>query len=240
VARKCPAADWVTVSNNPNEPMADVRDMYMAHTMFRREFGLLPQLIRDVREGDVTRAGIVGAHAELLSLILHLHHEGEDMFLWPRLEARGGAEAEAIVPTMEAQHHTIEETITRIGKLLPPWAATARDGDELAAAFEALRDALLEHMALEEREILPLAERFVTAKEWHQLGEHGMKDAPKSALPLGFGMVMYEGDPDTIKSVLATAPLPVRLLMPVIGPRVYAKHARKVYGTATPPRIGRG
>ncbi|WP_127502948.1 hemerythrin domain-containing protein [Actinoplanes solisilvae] len=227
------------MSQNLNEPMADVRDMYMAHTMFRREFGLLPQLIRDVREGDVARAKIVGAHAELLCLILHLHHEGEDMYVWPKLHARAGAEAEAIVPTMEAQHHTIEESVALINKLLPPWVATARDGAELADAFDALRAALLEHMALEEREILPLAERFMTAKEWHQLGEHGMKDAPKSALPLGFGMVMYEGDPDTIKSVLANAPLPARLLMPLIGPRIYAKHARKVHGTPTPPRIGR-
>jgi hypothetical protein len=89
-------------------------------------------------------------------------------------------------------------------------------------------------------EILPLAERFVTAAEWHGLGEHGLKGAPKSALPLVFGMAMYEGDPATVKSVLAGAPLAGRLLMPVIGPRVYAKHAKRVHGTPTPPRIGTG
>jgi hypothetical protein len=141
---------------------------------------------------------------------------------------------------MEDQHHTIEEAVTLIDKLLPPWIRSARGGAELADVFERLRVALLEHMAMEEREILPLAERLVTAREWHMLGEHGMRDAPKRALPLAFGMVMYEGDPATVKAVLATAPPPVRLLIPLIAPRVYARHARRVYGTPTPPRIGRG
>jgi hypothetical protein len=41
----------------------------MAHVMMRREFRLLPQLVRDVPLGDVKRAEIVGAHAELLCLV---------------------------------------------------------------------------------------------------------------------------------------------------------------------------
>ncbi|MEU8301185.1 hypothetical protein AB0C04_28350 [Micromonospora sp. NPDC048909] len=49
-------------------------------------------------------------------------------------------------------------------------------------------------------------------------------------------MAMYEGDPEVIKHVLAEAPLPARLLMPIIGPRLYAAHAKRVHGTATPPR----
>ncbi|GAB3958514.1 hypothetical protein GCM10027614_76180 [Micromonospora vulcania] len=73
-----------------NEPMADVRDMYMAHTMFRREFRLLPQLVRDVVPGDTQRAEVVANHADTVCHILHVHHEGEDMALWPRLVERGG------------------------------------------------------------------------------------------------------------------------------------------------------
>ncbi|MEV4757835.1 hemerythrin domain-containing protein [Micromonospora sp. NPDC049559] len=220
--------------------MADVRDMYMAHAMFRREFSLLPELILDVPEGDGARAEVVGAHAELLCSILHLHHEGEDVYAWPKLLERGGAAAEAIVPTMEAQHHAIDECVTMIRKILPAWRSTGRRGAELAEVCDRLRVVLIEHMALEEREILPLAEKLMTAAEWSQLGEHGMKDMPKSKLPLGFGMVMYEGDPEVLKAVLADAPLVARLTMPIVAPRLYAKHAKRVYGTPTPPRIGRG
>ncbi|MFI7608081.1 hemerythrin domain-containing protein [Micromonospora sp. NPDC049366] len=216
--------------------MADVRDMYMAHAAMRREFGLLPQLVRDVAPGDTRRAEVVGAHADLMCLILHTHHEGEDLLLWPRLRERGGAEAEAIVPTMEAQHHAIEAAHAQVVALLPAFRATARGGEALAEALDALRAALIEHMDLEEREILPLAEKHVTAAEWKGLGEHGMRHAPKKILPLVFGIAMYEGDPEVVKAVLAEAPGPARLIMPILAPRLYASHARRVHGTATPPR----
>ncbi|MET8635559.1 hemerythrin domain-containing protein [Streptomyces sp. NPDC004074] len=221
-----------------NEPMADTRDMYMAHAALRREFRLLPGLIRSVQPGDTRRAEVVGAHAALMCAVLHGHHEGEDLLLWPRLVERGGAEAAAVVPTMEEQHHTIENHYAQATRLLGGWRSTGRGGEALADAFDELTTALEEHMALEEKVILPLAEKHLTAKEWHQLGEHGMEAVPKNVLPLVFGMAMYEGDPEVIKAVLATAPLPVRLLVPVIGRRTYAAHAKRVHGTSTPPRLG--
>ncbi|MFF3563610.1 hemerythrin domain-containing protein [Streptomyces sp. NPDC002574] len=221
-----------------DEPMADTRDMYMAHRALRREFRLLPDLIWSVAPGDIGRAEVVGAHAVLLCRILHTHHEGEDLLLWPKLVERGGAEAAAIVPTMEAQHHAIDTVHTEVTGLLERWRSTALGGEELAGAFERLATVLVEHMALEEKEILPLTERHLTAVEWHELGEHGMATVPKKDLPLVFGMAMYEGDPEVIKAVLATAPLPVRLLVPVLGRRRYAAHAKNVHGTATPPRVG--
>lgn len=221
-----------------NEPMADTRDMYMAHALLRREFRLLPNLIRSVTPGDTRRAEVVGAHAALVCAILHGHHEGEDLLLWPKLVERGGAEAAAIVPTMEQQHHAIEGAYTEVTGLLDGWRSTGQGGEALADVFERLTTALVEHMALEEKEILPLTEKHLTAKEWHQLGEHGRAAAPKKVVPLIFGMTMYEGDPEVIKALLATAPLPVRLLAPAIGRRKYAAHAKRIHGTATPPRLG--
>lgn len=222
-----------------DEPMADTRDMFLAHTALRREFRLLPDLIRSVAPGDIRRAEVVGGHAALLCRILHNHHEGEDLLLWPKLVERAGAEAAAVVPRMEQHHHAIDEAHTEATGLLGAWRSTGQGGEELAEAFERLLTVLLEHMAAEEREILPLAEAHVTAAEWHRLGEHGMAATPKQDLPLVFGMAMYEGDPEVVKAVLASAPLPVRLIVPVLGRRRYASHARQVHGTTTPARVGR-
>lgn len=221
-----------------NEPMADTRDMYMAHTALRREFRLLPDLIRSVPPGDARRAEVVSAHAALVCRILHTHHEGEDKLLWPKLVERAGVDAEVIVPMMEQQHHAIEELHAEVTGLLGSWRATAEGGEKLAEACERLLTVLIQHMALEEKQILPLAARYVTATEWHELGEHGMASTPKKDLPLVFGMAMYEGDPEVIKAVLATAPLPVRLIVPVLGRRRYAAHARQVHGTVRPARVG--
>jgi hypothetical protein len=158
--------------------------------------------------------------------------------LWPLLRERGSEEAATIVPAMEKQHHAIEQAHATVIALLPRWRAMATGGEELATALEQLLTVLLEHMALEEKEVLPLAAKYVTAAEWDQMGQHGMAKSPRKTLPLIFGMVMYEGDPEVVKAVLSHAPLPARLLMPRIAPRLYASCAKRVHGTATPPRIG--
>ncbi|MEU9380545.1 hemerythrin domain-containing protein [Streptomyces sp. NPDC048279] len=219
-------------------PMADVRDMYMVHAMLRREFRLLPQLVRDVAPGIVKRAEVVATHAEFVCRLLHLHHEGEDLLLWPLLLTRGGEKAASIVPAMEEQHKAIHEAYGEVTALLPAWRSTARGAEALAGALERLLTTLEEHLETEEEEILPLATKYVTAAEWKRLGEHGMANSPKKTLPLAFGMTMYEGKPEVVRAVLAEAPLPARLIISVVGPRLYAAHAKRVHGTRKPPRIG--
>jgi hypothetical protein len=44
---------------------ADTRDMYMVHTAFRREFGALPNLVRNVEAGNAQRSQIIGDHFEI-------------------------------------------------------------------------------------------------------------------------------------------------------------------------------
>ena len=151
--------------------MADVRDMYLAHALFRREFARLPELILSVADGDKAGAKTVGSHVAMLCNLLHLHHEGEDLILWPKLAARGGADADAIVPTMEKQHHIIEAALASVVELLPVWRSSGRGGERVANTFQQLLPALIEHMALEEREILPMSEKLITATEWKGLVE---------------------------------------------------------------------
>jgi hypothetical protein len=43
---------------------------------------------------------------------------------------------------------------------------------------------------------------------------------------------MKEADPEVIRQMLAHAPLPVRVLLPRLAPRVYTRYVRKVYGPA--------
>jgi hemerythrin-like domain-containing protein len=205
--------------------MADVRDMYMAHTMFRREFSLIPGLLRGAPEGDTGRSEVVGVHIDLLCRILHAHHEGEDLLLWPKLHERAGADAAEIVSTMQEHHAAIETALGRANELLPAWRVTALGGKELADVFDELYVVLGTHMTMEEERILPLAEKYVSAGEWKGLGGHGMEAFSKKELPLCFGLVMYETDPDLVKAVLEDAPLAARLLVPRIAPRKFASHS---------------
>lgn len=43
-------------------PMADSRDMFVVHDMFRRQFKAIPGLVSEVPEGDAAQVAIVAGH----------------------------------------------------------------------------------------------------------------------------------------------------------------------------------
>ncbi|GGS09843.1 hypothetical protein GCM10010269_56160 [Streptomyces humidus] len=225
------------MSTATDVPMADVRDMYVAHTVFRREFGLAPGLIRGVSDGDTTRSKIVAAHLDIVLGMLLTHHEGEDLLVWPRLLERVTEEIAPMVHLMEEHHGRMHTLCDELIAQLKSWRsnASSAEGETVATTCERLNEVLFEHMGLEEKKILPLAAKYITAKEWHEFSEHALAETPKKNLPLGLGLALYEGDPEVMKGVLKGAPLPVRLIMPVISRRLFRSHAKKVHGTPTPP-----
>ena len=108
------------------------------------------------------------------------------------------------------------------------------DRDALADALEEVADRLDAHLAVEEAELLPLAGQHLSQAEWGRLGQEGMAGVPRSRLPLVFGMLMYRADPEVIDAMLTHVPLLPRLVLPRVAPRIHARYARRVHGTATP------
>ncbi|HET6968846.1 MAG TPA: hemerythrin domain-containing protein [Ornithinibacter sp.] len=214
----------------------DTRDMVVVHTAFRREFGLAPALVRGVAPGDQKRADVVADHLEMLTAMLHHHHAGEDRLLWPKLHERVAADIAPVVSLMEQQHGRIHAANDRVVTDLARWrvGASETDREALAAGLEEVDAALVEHLAAEEEQLLPIAARHLTAAEWEQLGEEGMGGLRKSQLPLVFGMLQYQGDPEVIAMMLSHAPAPARLLMPFLAPRAFRRYATRVHGTPTP------
>lgn len=214
----------------------DTRGMIVVHTALRRDFRLAPGLVRGVTPGARRRARVVADHVELISGLLHHHHENEDRLLWPKLKQRVPDELAPTVELMESQHHGLDQELTAARQLTTRWKGTAaaHDRDELANCLDRVCALLVEHLTAEEERILPLAATNLTPAEWGQLGKQGMASMGKKQLPLLFGMYMYEGDPGVIQTMLARAPWLPRMLMPRIAPRVFARYSRRVYGTATP------
>lgn len=207
--------------------LVDTRDMIVVHTALLRELRLAPALVDCAADRDPR----VAEHlAFVLDMLTH-HHEGEDRLLWPKLTARVPEEQFGLVATMENQHAMVEECATEVRTALDGWRGT---GQELSAALRRLHGVVAEHLRTEEEQALPLAALHLTRAEWREIGESGAASTPKSRLPLVLGMFMYEGDPEVLASMLATAPAPVRVLVPLVAPRVYARYCRRLHGTATP------
>jgi hypothetical protein len=88
--------------------------------------------------------------------------------------------------------------------------------------------ALLEHLELEEREILPLASRHVTAAEWEQLAKHGNDEMRRDQLPLMFGALLEETSDEERTMMLDKQPLPIRLLLKWVLLRQYSRYITRV------------
>ena len=173
----------------------DTHDMVVVHRVFRREFQLAPRIIRTVGDGDVERAAELSRHLSDLTTGLHLHHTGEDELLWPVLHERTPMD-DALVSLMQHQHARVAELVGRVDDLLERWAETGHFAtrDELARVLEQVSQVLGEHLAQEERDILPLARAYLTAQEWEAIGAHAIAGVPKDRLLLFLGSMVRVDD----------------------------------------------
>jgi hemerythrin-like domain-containing protein len=221
------------------EPLSDPRDMFMIHTVFRREFGLMPDLVNGVEHGDLSRASVVADHVELVDKVLHHHHGTEDQYIWPKLLTRVPHELEPVVHTMETQHAEIDKVNTELVTALNAWRATASvvDRSAVLAALDQLLPLLDAHLTLEEDRVVPLIAQHITAREWGEMVSDGALDVDPSEMPLLFGMAMYEGDPEIVEATIQHMPPELRPVIGPLGTEAFAAHSLAVHGTATPPKI---
>jgi hypothetical protein len=220
------------------EPMFDRQEMIMVHDMFRREFGLMPGVVRAVADGDRDRAAVIAGHIGMVTAILHEHHQAEDDLIWPVLVERCAPETAPLVGLMESQHEEVAAIGRAVDEALAGWTAHAGPAarEALAGALDRLVAVLRDHLALEEERVVPLIVKALPAAEWAQMLEKVAGGLPAEQLTLTFGMMMYEGDPEIIDLTVTNMPPEVRPVIKELASGAFAAHSRAVHGTATPPR----
>ena len=221
-----------------NQPLADASDMFAVHTMFRREFGLMPGLIRAVVTSDEPRTNLVADHVSLVCTILGIHHSGEDHYIWPLLLQRCPEETASIVGVMEKQHEGLHLGLERVAESIALWreGACAQARDALAATIDRLVPLLNEHLTVEEQSAVPLIEKYLTAAEYGLTVQEGAAVVPPDKMATVFGMMMYESAPSVIDGIVAEMPAEIRPVIEDLATTAYAAYAKQLYGTATPPR----
>ena len=213
-------------------------EMLIVHDVFRREFALVPGLVRGVAAGDRDRAQIIGDHIQGATSVLHTHHVLEDDNVWPLLLDRCGESVAPLVRLMEGQHHQIATLIPQVDEALSIWrdSLTVESRQALVDVLDRLIPALKEHLSTEEERVVPLMEQHITAAEWKDFLEEESAAVDPEHLPLMLGMLMYEGDPESIEQVIATMAADTGPVIRQLAAPTFTAHSRRVHGTATPPR----
>lgn len=206
-------------------------DMRVVHSAFLWAYDQAPALIRSTPAGDTKRSAFVGLWIGDLDATLHVHHHSEDELLWHRLEQRAPACA-LHVAQMRAHHAAkVAELLGDIAPLLVGWRASAdpSEGEELASAYEKLLDVLRVHLRREVVEIVPVAEKVITQKEWDQIAQHSMSVIPKSRLLPQLGMLLANASPTDRAEFSRAVPAPIKLLYKVVGRRQFEHQYRQLF-----------
>jgi hemerythrin superfamily protein len=227
----------ISLAKPDEQPHFDSSEMLMMHNMFRREFALMPGLVGAVVAGEHDRAQIISDHVQAVTALLHDHHSHEDENIWPLLLDRCGESVAPLAGLMRGQHQQVATLLRRVDEALNIWrdAVTVESREALADVLGRLIPVLTEHLSAEEDRVVPLMEQYITVAEWHApMGSELAPDPAQSALT--FGLLMYEGDPESIDHAIASMPADARPVIRKLAAKTFADHSQRVHGTATPPR----
>jgi Hemerythrin HHE cation binding domain len=218
-----------------SEPLTvpDVTEMSAVHRVFRGGFGMGPQLIASVNDGDRARADIVAGYFRNLLEFLHVHHGGEDELVFPRLIERTD-QTEGIA-ALEAQHARVDGAAATARSALERWAASASaaDGQAFAAAWADLGEVLTSHMDQEEAFVLPLIEEHLTLEEWQELPGHAMGNFKGDNLFLILGLVRDQMTQEQRDRMLEGMPPPAADAWRNIGVNAYAQTVKDLMSSAS-------
>ncbi|GID29344.1 hemerythrin domain-containing protein [Paractinoplanes brasiliensis] len=150
-----------------NEPSG----LLLAHRAMLRDLdrcaALTADLARNSPRLDRKRAAAIAGYLSDFCDSIHHHHSAEDDVLWPVLERAAGAHVD--LTELTDDHAVLDPKLARIRSGAAALKAGHIVSAELAADLADLRDTLREHIADEERTIVPLIKQYVSDDEWNRV-----------------------------------------------------------------------
>jgi hemerythrin-like domain-containing protein len=207
--------------------------MRRIHRVFLWAYDEAPGLVRSAAPGDTERSHYVGDVLGNFDKLLHVHHEGEDLYMYPQLGERAPGCAMHIAQ-MLAHHEQVKAILDELAPTRERWRETADAslGEELATGYERLSALLQVHLRREVTEVTPAVEKVLTEAEFEKLASHGVDAFEKKVVLAYLGMILATNPPEDQKAFIMDIPLPIRLAYRLVGKRLY----RKQYSTLFPGR----
>ncbi|MCW2797950.1 hemerythrin domain-containing protein [Nocardioides sp.] len=211
----------------------DTRMMGIVHSALRRDLVRARILLEGRPAIDAKRRTALAEQVLWLMHALHLHHEGEDIGLYPMV-LRNNPGARELVEDMDTDHHRITPAMAAVeGATLAYRDGTTGSDAGLLAALSELEAVLLPHLAREELEMMPVVSGCVTEREWRAWNEE-INLKPKSTMYLAEDGHWILDNLDAEGRALVVGqvpPVPRFILVRLLGGRYNRKRAALWEGT---------
>lgn len=204
----------------------DVRDMAIVHRTFRKAYDESAQLVRAAPTPSPWRVTFLADHIDVAILALHIHHEGEDELLYPKLIERVPEQA-PMTEQVEHEHQVIATALDAASAACATWRQrpSAETGEALAAALDHLNEVVQPHLDDEEQKVVPLAAVTLTQQEWDAMGKRGMSSIPRNKRAIAAGMMLEPLNAADRAYMMKHVPAPLRMLFPIMIERPWKKYA---------------
>jgi hemerythrin-like domain-containing protein len=207
--------------------------MRALHAALRRDLSRLREVAGQLG-GPAAAPPAVLAGWDAFRAQLDNHHAAEDDDLWPVLREELSDPGElASVDAMVEEHRHIPPALADVD-------AALRGGDDLAGPVERLSAVVLDHLAHEEGEVLPLIEQHLTRAQWRAfLHKERSRRSPRERPEFLTWILDAAGEQDAA-AVLTEVPPPARLVYrQILRPRYEAQHRWQIPSPTAEPAAGR-
>jgi hypothetical protein len=208
---------------------SDPWEMALIHSLIRRGFEQAREAV--LAPGAAARADAVAAYVGFHLDGLEAHHSSEDELIWPVLHERASMSG-ALIRRMEEQHAGLHDALDTTRRELTAWevAPTAERSGALATALGTVVDRLAEHLAEEERDVVPLIAAHITQAEWDGMGKVAFsKFTPQQRL-IAMGEMLAAASPTEAARMLAGLPAPIKVIWRLVGRRRYQRFMAELSG----------
>jgi hypothetical protein len=134
---------------------------------------------------------------------------------------------------MVEEHADIAKSVDRVQSLTADWTKSAEPTltKQLSTASHALTDLVNRHLEHEERDAVPLIEKYMTQEEWTAATKQAASFISLRNLRLGIvlgGLVLDAGSEKERRKILAGAPVPQRIAVQLSGSHSVAAYRRRL------------
>jgi uncharacterized membrane-anchored protein YhcB (DUF1043 family) len=200
----------------------DLTGFLGGHDIMRTQFALIARAAGDVTDRDTKRQAALEDHLGFMTRRLDWHHRHEDEHVFAKLRDLDPGLAD-LLDDLEQDHHELEQ-------MLAITSDTATPIGGRASALRELHRTLAAHLEREEAQAVPAIRRLIPARAWALEDERFQNElgADRTATLI---WILGHLPPPARQGMLATLPVPVRILYKTVWRPRHARRLALMYGT---------